>query len=140
MKYLLFFALLTSACGSSNSFLKPGDYRVSSFFVRDDFLGQAGKESATIWSIEGKNNKYTITIMGGTKDATGSVDGEHLFIYKEETMECGGKVIYAATITPHGDDNDQFTGTANLTIDLCLLDSPETLFVEAHLVGEREYK
>lgn len=133
-------ALAITACGG-DPFIQTGDYDVSSFFVRDDFLGQAGKESTTVWTIEEKDGKYTITVMNGPKDASGSVDNDSLTIYKEEELSCGGTTSFSATVTPRGDNNAEFTGVANLAIDLCALEhlgETQTLFVEAHLVGEKK--
>lgn len=131
-------ALIVSACGG-DSFIQTGEYDVSSFFIQDDFLGQTGKESVTIWDIQEKNGKYTITVMGGPNKATGNVDDDSLVIYKEQELSCGGVTSFSATITPRNKSTTEFTGVANIVIDMCALDNlePQTLFVEAYLVGDK---
>jgi len=135
MRSLVLISLILSGCGSS--FIEPGEYNVSSYFIQDDFLAQAGQESTTIWDIAEHSGTYTVTIMGGAKGAVGTVEDGRLTIYKEDEVECGGKTSYSATIALLEGITNQFSGTANMTVDLCFLDESQTLYIEAHLIGER---
>lgn len=133
---LLFVCAINSGCGGS--LLEPGEYEVSSFFVRDDLLIQAGTESSSIWKFEqSESNSYLVTIMGGTKGAIGVESNGAIIVSKEQELSCGGKTSFYASITLREGSSNQFKGMSNLTIDLCSLNLQQKLFVEAHLVGEK---
>lgn len=135
MKHIITSAVLLAtltACGGP--LLEPGDYTVSSFFVQDDYLAQAGTESVTTWTIEEKDGKYTVTIMGREKDVPGQIDDGSIILSKEYDHPCGGTTFFA-DITPHDESNEEFTGLSSRSISVC--DGP-SLLTKAHLVGNRK--
>ena len=133
---LLFVCTVISGCGGS--LLEPGEYEVSSFFVRDDLLTQAGTESTSIWRFDQiQDTVYLVTVMGGPKGAIGIESNDVLVISKEQDLSCGGQSTFYSTISLREGSSNQFKGMSNLTIDLCSLNTQQQLVVEAHLVGEK---
>jgi hypothetical protein len=133
MRYLLVLSLLAASCGGS--FLEPGDYTVSEFFVDDNYRGRVGEEIVTIWTFEEDGDKYKVTVMGEVKNAKGTVEGNSIKIYKKTTNMCGMDIVFSAEITPHDELNTRFTGTSILEINTC---DNDYLRTEAHLIGETQ--